>query len=191
MRSISAASRRHVIIAWCCKGQGRRPRAAGLTRVHGRRRPSLKPMAVRQIGSKCHHTGPHAHATDAFGTPLEFCASMPEMPRMITRFTHATPTALALRHPRSARLRLLRGGGLPPERIHCPQRGAFAPRSVPLQRKGNPHDIDHAALPGDREDSGSDSVGEYGSAAIGRGGVLISHVPSPTRMKGAQIAGCA
>jgi hypothetical protein len=135
MRSISAGSRRHVIIVWCCKGQGRRPRAAGLTRVHGRRRPSSKPMAVRQIGSKCHHTGPHAHATDAFGTPLEFCASMPEMPRMITRFTHATPTALALRHPRSARLRLLRGGGLPPERIHCPKGGPLPRAACPCSAR--------------------------------------------------------
>jgi catechol 2,3-dioxygenase len=40
------------------------------------------------------HQGHTLHATDAFGTPLEFCASMPVMPRMITRFTHATPTAL-------------------------------------------------------------------------------------------------
>src|SRR5215831_5249502 len=41
------------------------------------------------------HQGRTLHATDPVGTPLEFCASMPVMPRMITRFTcHTGGSAL-------------------------------------------------------------------------------------------------
>jgi len=45
------------------------------------------------------HQGRTLHATDPAGTPLEFCATMPVMPRMITKFTrHAGGSALRLDH---------------------------------------------------------------------------------------------
>ena len=45
------------------------------------------------------HQGRTLHATDPVGTPLEFCATMPVMPRMITKFTrHAGGSALRLDH---------------------------------------------------------------------------------------------
>ena len=45
------------------------------------------------------HQGRTLHATDPAGTPLEFCAVMPVMPRMITKFTrHAGGSALRLDH---------------------------------------------------------------------------------------------
>src|SRR4051794_24258928 len=45
------------------------------------------------------HQGRTLHAADPAGTPLEFCATMPVMPRMITKFTcHAGRSALRLGH---------------------------------------------------------------------------------------------
>jgi catechol 2,3-dioxygenase len=45
------------------------------------------------------HQGRTLHAADPAGTPLEFCATMPVMPRMITKFTrHAGGSALRLDH---------------------------------------------------------------------------------------------
>jgi catechol 2,3-dioxygenase len=45
------------------------------------------------------HQGRTLHATDPAGTPLEFCATMPVLPRMITKFTrHAGGSALRLDH---------------------------------------------------------------------------------------------
>ena len=39
------------------------------------------------------HQGRTLHVTDPVGTPLEFCASMPVVPRMITNFTRSTTAA--------------------------------------------------------------------------------------------------
>ena len=71
------------------------------------------------------HQGRTLHATDPAGTPLEFCAVMPVVPRMITKFTrHAGGSALRLDHYQiltpggSQDLRVLYGGRLPLERIY-------------------------------------------------------------------------
>ena len=45
------------------------------------------------------HQGRTLHASDPAGTPLEFCATMPVVPRMITKFTrHVGGSALRLDH---------------------------------------------------------------------------------------------
>ncbi|WP_426440805.1 hypothetical protein [Bradyrhizobium genosp. P] len=47
------------------------------------------------------HQGRTLHASDPAGTPLEFCATMLVVPRMITKFTrHAGGAALRLDHTR-------------------------------------------------------------------------------------------
>jgi catechol 2,3-dioxygenase len=93
------------------------------------------------------HQGRTLHATDPVGTPLELCATMPVMPRMITKFTaHRGGCALRIDHYQI----------LTPEVRHACEfymamgfrlseyiapRGTTDLRGVFLQRKGNPHDI--------------------------------------------------
>jgi catechol 2,3-dioxygenase len=102
------------------------------------------------------HQGRTLHVTDPVGTPLEFCASMPVMRRMIIDFTS------------------FKGGGgrrIDHYQIHTPQvrkaaefymaagfrlseyvapKGTFDLRGVFLQRKGNPYDIVIFHSPGPR-----------------------------------------
>src|SRR3981189_2979341 len=93
------------------------------------------------------HQGRTLHATDPAGTPLEFCAVMPVVPRMITKFTrHAGGSALRL-HPYP----ILTPGGRKATGFYTAAgfrlseyiapAGTFDLRGVFLQRKGNPHDI--------------------------------------------------
>jgi catechol 2,3-dioxygenase len=93
------------------------------------------------------HQGRTLHAADPAGTPLEFCATMPVLPRMITKFTrHAGGSALRLDHyqiitpeVRKACDFYMAAGFRLSEYIAPP--GTFDLRGVFLQRKGNPHDI--------------------------------------------------
>jgi catechol 2,3-dioxygenase len=93
------------------------------------------------------HQGRTLHATDPGGTPLEFCATMPVVPRMITHFTrHAGGSALRLDHyqiltpeVRKACEFYMAAGFRLSEYIA--PKGTFDLRGVFLQRKGNPHDI--------------------------------------------------
>src|SRR5882757_2114510 len=162
---ISAVSRRRATIAWCCARQ-RTSRACGsgcacLPRgISKSSRSSSKPRAVRLAGLTCRisqgcaagwadmpHQGRTLHATDPAGTPLEFCATMPVMPRMITKFTrHAGGSALRLDHyqiltpdVREVSEFYMAAGFRLSEYI-APA-GTFDLRGVFLQRKGNPHDI--------------------------------------------------
>jgi catechol 2,3-dioxygenase len=92
------------------------------------------------------HQGRTLHVTDPVGVPLEFCARMPVMPRMITRFeTHRGGCAQRIDHyqlqtphvRRALDFYMAMGFRLSeyiaPDDQHL--RGVF------LQRKGNPHDI--------------------------------------------------
>jgi catechol 2,3-dioxygenase len=93
------------------------------------------------------HQGRTLHVIDPVGTPLEFCATMPVMPRMITSFTHQKGgCALRLDHyqiltpeVRKACEFYMAAGFRLSEYI-APA-GTFDLRGVFLQRKGNPHDI--------------------------------------------------
>lgn len=93
------------------------------------------------------YQGRTLHVTDPVGTPLEFCATMPVMPRMITKFSqHKGGSALRLDHyqiltpqVREACEFYMAAGFRLSEYI-APQ-GTFDLRGVFLQRKGNPHDI--------------------------------------------------
>jgi catechol 2,3-dioxygenase len=93
------------------------------------------------------HQGRTLHVTDPVGTPLEFCATMPVVPRMITKFTrHQGGSALRLDHyqiltpqVRRACAFYMAAGFRLSEYIAPP--GTFDLRGVFLQRKGNPHDI--------------------------------------------------
>ena len=93
------------------------------------------------------HQGRTLHVTDPVGTPLEFCATMPVVPRMITRFArHEGGCALRLDHYqiltpdiRKACAFYMAAGFRLSEYIAPP--GTFDLRGVFLQRKGNPHDI--------------------------------------------------
>ncbi len=85
------------------------------------------------------------HVTDWVGTPLEFCARMPVVPRQITQFArHRGGCAQRIDHyqivtphvPRALRFYNKMGFRLT-EYIA----GGEALRGVFLQRKGNPHDI--------------------------------------------------
>lgn len=91
------------------------------------------------------HQGRTLHVTDWVGTPLEFCASMPVVPRQITQFArHRGGCAQRIDHyqvhtphvPRALRFYAKMGFRLS-EYIAAKEtvRGVF------LQRKGNPHDI--------------------------------------------------
>lgn len=93
------------------------------------------------------HQGRTLHLTDPVGVPLEFCATMPVEPRMITRFTSQRGgCALRLDHyqiltpqVRKACAFYMAAGFRLSEYIAPP--GTFDLRGVFLQRKGNPHDI--------------------------------------------------
>jgi catechol 2,3-dioxygenase len=86
-------------------------------------------------------------ATDPVGTPMEFCATMPVMPRMITAFSqHRGGCALRLDHyqivttdVRKATEFYMEAGFRLTEYIA--PKGTLDLRGVFLQRKGNPHDI--------------------------------------------------
>jgi catechol 2,3-dioxygenase len=93
------------------------------------------------------HQGRTLQATDPVGTPLEFCATMPVVPRMITKFTtQKAGCALRLDHyqiltpdVRKACEFYMTAGFRLSEYIA--PKGTFDLRGVFLQRKGNPHDI--------------------------------------------------
>jgi catechol 2,3-dioxygenase len=93
------------------------------------------------------HQGRTLHVTDPVGTPLEFCATMPVVPRMITSFTkHKGGSALRLDHyqiltpdVRKA-CAFYMGLGFRLTEYIAPLGGDDL-RGVFLQRKGNPHDI--------------------------------------------------
>lgn len=93
------------------------------------------------------HQGRTLHVADPVGTPLEFCASMPVMPRMITKFaSQRGGCALRLDHyqiltpeVRKACEFYMAAGFRLSEYIA--PKGTFDLRGVFLQRKGNPHDI--------------------------------------------------
>ena len=86
-------------------------------------------------------------ATDPVGTPMEFCATMPVMPRMITAFSQQRGgCALRLDHyqiltpdVRKACEFYMAAGFRLSEYIA--PKGTLDLRGVFLQRKGNPHDI--------------------------------------------------
>jgi catechol 2,3-dioxygenase len=87
------------------------------------------------------------HVTDPVGTPLEFCASMPVMPRMITKFTaHRGGCALRIDHfqiltpevRKACEFYMVLGFRLSE---YIAPKGTTDLRGVFLQRKGNPHDI--------------------------------------------------
>jgi catechol 2,3-dioxygenase len=93
------------------------------------------------------HQGRTLHATDPAGTPLEFCATMPVVPRMITKFTrHAGGSALRLDHYQILTPEVRKtcefymAAGFRLSEYIAPS-GTFDLRGVFLQRKGNPHDI--------------------------------------------------
>lgn len=93
------------------------------------------------------HQGRTLHVIDPVGTPLEFCATMPVLPRMITKFSEQKGgCALRLDHyqiltpdVRKACEFYMAAGFRLSEYI-APT-GTFDLRGVFLQRKGNPHDI--------------------------------------------------
>jgi catechol 2,3-dioxygenase len=87
------------------------------------------------------------HVTDPVGTPLEFCASMPVVPRMITKFSvHRGGCALRIDHyqiltpevRKACEFYMAMGFRL--SEYIAPQ-GTADLRGVFLQRKRNPHDI--------------------------------------------------
>jgi catechol 2,3-dioxygenase len=92
------------------------------------------------------HQGRTLHATDVSGVPLEFCATMPVVPRMITQFhLHRGGAAARVDHyqilipdVRKATEFYMAAGFWLSEYI-APANGELA--GVFLQRKGNPHDI--------------------------------------------------
>ncbi len=93
------------------------------------------------------HQGRTLHVTDPVGTPLEFCATMPAMPRMITKFSaHRGGCAQRIDHyqiltpeVRKACEFYMAAGFRLSEYIA--PKGTTDLRGVFLQRKGNPHDI--------------------------------------------------
>ncbi|MBR0706255.1 VOC family protein [Bradyrhizobium liaoningense] len=93
------------------------------------------------------HQGRTLHAVDPVGTPLEFCATMPVMPRMITKFTnHIGGSALRLDHYQVLTPEVRKAcefytaAGFRLSEYIAPA-GTSDLRGVFLQRKGNPHDI--------------------------------------------------
>ncbi len=93
------------------------------------------------------HQGRTLQVTDPVGTPLEFCATMAVMPRMITAFSqHRGGSALRLDHfqvltpdVRKACAFYMEAGFRLSE--YVAPTGTFDLRGAFLQRKGNPHDI--------------------------------------------------
>jgi catechol 2,3-dioxygenase len=93
------------------------------------------------------HQGRTLHVTDVAGIPLELCASMPAMPRMITAFSaHKGGCALRLDHYQilTPKVReaceLYMAAGFRLTEYITPA-GTNELLGVFLQRKGNPHDI--------------------------------------------------
>ena len=87
------------------------------------------------------------HVTDPVGTPMEFCATMPVLPRMITAFSqHRGGCALRLDHyqvltpevRKACEFYMAMGFRLSE---YIVRDGSDELRMVFLQRKGNPHDI--------------------------------------------------
>lgn len=93
------------------------------------------------------HQGRTLHARDIFGVPLEFCATMPVMPRLLTEFTrYQGAAAQRIDHfqvhvpdvRRGLDFYMAQGFRTSEYRVTAaPERLA----SVFLQRKGNPHDL--------------------------------------------------
>jgi catechol 2,3-dioxygenase len=93
------------------------------------------------------YQGRTLHVTDPVGTPMEFCATMPVMPRMITAFPqHRGGCALRLDHTQILTPEVRKAcefymaAGFRLSEYIAPK-GTFDLRGVFLQRKGNPHDI--------------------------------------------------
>jgi len=102
------------------------------------------------------YQGRTLHVTDPVGTPLEFCATMPVMPRMITKFSHHRGgSALRLDHyqihtpevRKAAEFYMAAGFRLSE---YIAPAGTHDLKGVFLQRKGNPHDIVFFYGPGPR-----------------------------------------
>lgn len=93
------------------------------------------------------HQGRTLHVSDPVGTPLEFCATMTVMPRMITKFSlHKGGCAQRIDHYQiltpavgKACAFYMEAGFRLSE--YLAPRGTSDLRGVFLQRKGNPHDI--------------------------------------------------
>jgi 3,4-dihydroxyphenylacetate 2,3-dioxygenase len=92
------------------------------------------------------HQGRTLHAIDPVGTPLEFCATMDVVPRMILQFhLHRGGCAQRIDHyqilvPEVGKAaEFYMGAGFRLSEYIGPANGEFA--GVFLQRKGNPHDI--------------------------------------------------
>src|SRR5262249_30633806 len=93
------------------------------------------------------HQGRTLHASDAGGVPIEFCASMPVVPRMITQFhLHKGGAAARIDHVqilvpdvRKATEFYMAAGFWLSEYVAPGESDDLA--GVFLQRKGNPHDI--------------------------------------------------
>jgi len=93
------------------------------------------------------HQGKTLHLTDPVGTPLEFCATMPVMPRMITNFTSFKGgCAQRIDHYQILTPQVQKAcdfyieAGFRLSEYIAPA-GTLDLRGVFLQRKGNPHDI--------------------------------------------------
>lgn len=93
------------------------------------------------------YQGRTLHVTDPVGAPLEFCATMPVEPRMITKFTaQRGGCALRIDHyqiltpevRKAAEFYMAMGFRLSE---YIAPKGTTDLRGVFLQRKGNPHDI--------------------------------------------------
>ena len=95
------------------------------------------------------HQGRTLQATDAAGVPLEFCASMPVLPRMLTQFhLHKGGAGARIDHyqilvpdVRAAAEFYMSAGFVLSEYIAATDADDEALAGVFLQRKGNPHDI--------------------------------------------------
>lgn len=93
------------------------------------------------------HQGLTLHVTDPVGTPMEYCASMPAMPRKITAFSeHRGGCALRLDHYQVLTTDVAKAANFYMEagfRLteYIAPKGTHDLRGVFLQRKGNPHDI--------------------------------------------------
>ncbi len=87
------------------------------------------------------------HVSDLYGTPLEICAQMPAVPRMITQFhSHKGGRALRIDHFQvltpdvRASCEFYMKAGFRLSEFICKD-GEFDPIAAFLQRKGNPHDL--------------------------------------------------
>jgi catechol 2,3-dioxygenase len=96
------------------------------------------------------HQGRTLHVSDPVGTPLEFCATMPMMPRMITKFSaHKGGCAQRIDHYQiltpdvGKACAFYMEAGFRLSEYMAPKGATSASdlRGVFLQRKGNPHDI--------------------------------------------------